>query len=149
VLSATTATTTANITAKVLLASGSTQNTINIAKNGTLTFTITNVSGKVDGDTRSNYQLFNGAKFTLQIGSHIYSLVSTASVDQKTGTIYVSWNLSDELYNDLVAVLGPNTSPSAKQLTDLIVSGYSNDGNYEITADCMANIFSTGKVTWS
>jgi hypothetical protein len=57
--------------------------------------------------------------------------------------------MSDELYNDLVAVLGTNTSPSNKKLTDLIVSGYSSDGNYLISADCMANIFSSGKVVWS
>lgn len=149
VLSSTTATTTANITAKVLTATGSTQNTINISKSGTITFAIANVSGKVDGDTRTTYQLFNGSKFTLQIGSHVYSVVSTASVDQKSGTIYVSWNMSAELYNDLVAVLGTDTSPSTKKLTDLIVSGYSSDGNYEITADCMTNIFSSGKVVWS
>jgi hypothetical protein len=149
VLSSTTATTTANITAKVLTATGSTQNSINISKAGTITFAITNVSGQVNGDTRTTYQLFNGSKFTLQVGSHVYSVVSTASVDQKTGTIYISWNMSNELYNDLVAVLGTNTSPSTKQLTDLIVSGYSSDGNYEITADCMANIFQSGKVVWS
>jgi hypothetical protein len=149
VLASTTATTTASITAKVLTATGSTQNTINISKSGTLTFAITNVSGKVDGDTRTNYQLFNGSKFTLKIGLNVYSVVSTASVDQKTGTIYVSWNMSNELYNDLVAVLGTDTSPSTKKLTDLIVSGYSADGNYEITADCMTSIFSSGKVVWS
>jgi hypothetical protein len=149
VLSSTTATTTADITAKVLTATGSTQNSINISKAGTITFAIANVTGKVDGDTRTTYQLFNGSKFTLQIGSHVYSVVSTASVDQKTGTIYVSWNMSAELYNDLVAVLGTDTSPSTKKLTDLIVSGYSSDGNYEITADCMTQIFSSGKVVWS
>jgi hypothetical protein len=149
VLSSTTATTTANITAKVLTATGSTQNSINISKAGTITFTITSVSGKVDGDTRTSYQLFNGSNFTLMIGSNIYSVVSTASVDQATGSIYVSWKMSAELYNDLVAVLGTDTSPSTKKLTDLIVSGYSSDGNYEITADCMANIFSSGNVVWS
>ena len=148
VLSATTATTTANITAKDLTASGSTQNSINISKAGTLTFAITNVKGEITGDTRTTYQLFNGAIFTLKIGSNTYSVVSTASVDAGTGTIYVSWRLSDELYNDLLAVLGTGT-PSAKQLTDLIVVGYSNDGNYRISADCMAQIFSSGKVIWS
>ena len=34
-------------------------------------------------------------------------------------------------------------------LTDLIVVGYSYDGNYEISAACMAQIFSAGKVVWS
>ncbi len=140
VLSSTTATTTADITAKPLTASGSTQNSINISKAGTLTFAISNVSGEVTGDTRTTYQLFNGAIFTLKIGSNTYSVVSTASVDASTGTIYVSWRLSDELYNDLLAVLGTGT-PSAKQLTDLIVVGYSNDGNYEISANCMTQIF--------
>ncbi|MBI3863799.1 MAG: hypothetical protein HY290_18070, partial [Planctomycetia bacterium] len=148
VLSATIATTTANITAKELTATGSTQSSINISKAGTLTFAIANVSGKVNGDTRSTYQLFNGAIFTLKIGTRTYSVTSTASVDSATGTIYVSWRLSSELYNDLLAVLGSGTS-SAKQLTDLIVVGYSNDGNYKISADCMTQIFSSGKVIWS
>jgi hypothetical protein len=148
VLSATSATTMANITAKNLTVSGSTQNSINISKAGTLTFAISNVTGEVNGDTRTTYQLFNGAKFTLKIGSNTYSVVSTASVDASTGTIYVSWRLSNELYNDLLAVLGTGT-PSTKQLTDLIVVGYSNDGNYRISADCMTQIFLSGKVIWS
>src|SRR5207248_2598628 len=118
VLSSTTAITTADITAKELTATGSTQNSINISKAGTLTFAITNVSGEVNGDTRTTYQLFNGSIFTLQIGSNIYSVVSSASVDQTTGTIYVTWRMSEPLYNDLAAVLGTRTSSSTKQLTD-------------------------------
>jgi hypothetical protein len=57
--------------------------------------------------------------------------------------------MSAELYNDLAAVLGTNTTPSTKQLTDLIVSGSSNDGNYHLSADCMTRIFSSGKVNWT
>jgi hypothetical protein len=149
VLTSTSATTTANITPKELMATGDTKNNINIAKSGTITFAIANVSGQVDGDTRTMYQLFNGATFTLKIGSNVYSLVSTASVDQKTGTIYVTWAMSSELYHDLLAVLGTDASPSTRKLTDLIVSGFSNDGNYAISADCMTTIFSSGKVVWS
>jgi hypothetical protein len=62
--------------------------------------------------------------------------------------IYVSWRLSDDLYNDLLAVLGTG-APSAKQVTDLNVVGTSNDRNYRISADCMTQIFSSGKVIWS
>ena len=66
-----------------------------------------------------------------------------------TGSGFVPYGLSL-----IPGVLTPHVSTGqatelGNQLTDLIVVGYSNDGNYMISADCMTQIFSSGKVIWS
>src|SRR5262249_12847531 len=94
VLASTTAQTTARIVARSLDAVLSTASTINIAKNGSITFTLSSLNGIVDGQTVA--ELFDGAQFSLQIGSTFYSGTSTASVSGET--IHVSWHMNAELY---------------------------------------------------
>jgi len=137
------------ITPKDLDATGTTENTINIAKAGTITFTLSSVTGILAGDG-SVYDLFNGATFWLRVGGEsgtLYSVTSTATV-LANGNIQISWRMSQELYNDLYAELGGAT-PSNKTLVDFFVRGVSNDGNYEITEDVFARIFQAGKVVFS
>jgi hypothetical protein len=144
VLDSTTAQTTATITPRSLDGVLSTAHSINIAKNGTITFSLSSLSGIVDGQTVAD--LFNGAHFNLMIGSAVYSGTSTASVVD--GTIYVSWRMSQELYTDLYALLNPAT-PSTKTNADLSVFATSLDGNYCLSADVLTSIFQRGNVTFS
>lgn len=131
------------ILAKDLTATGSTQSSINISKAGTLTFTLSNVSGIIVGDDTVS-DLFNGATFQLSVNGTLYSVTSTATV-LTDGTIEISWRMSQELYQDLYAALGSAT-PSNKTLVDFSVSGTSNNGNYTITEDVFSRIFQQGKV---
>src|SRR5262249_52704562 len=65
---------------KNLHATASTESSINIAKNGNIVFTLSNVSGILAGDG-TVYDLFNGATFRLRIGGEngtLYSVSSTA-----------------------------------------------------------------------
>jgi hypothetical protein len=144
VLDSTTAQTTATITPRSLDGVLGTAHSINIAKNGTITFTLSSLNGIVDGQTVTD--LFDGAQFSLTIGTAVYSGTSTASVDN--GTIHVSWRMSQELYTDLYTLLNPAT-PSTKTNADLSVFATSLDGNYCLSADVLTSIFQRGNVTFS
>lgn len=143
-LASTTAQTTASITARSLDAVLSTASTINIAKNGTITFTLSNLSGIVDGQTVA--ELFDGVRFSLMVGSTLYSGTATASV--VNGTIQVSWRMDQELYTDLYALLSGAT-PSSKTTIDLKVFATSSDGNYSLSEDVLTKIFQQGNVKFS
>jgi hypothetical protein len=121
-----------------------TASSINIAKNGSITFTLSSLNGIVDGQTVA--ELFDGAEFSLLVGSKLYSGTSTASVVD--GTIYVSWQLSPELYSDLFALLNGGT-PSSKTKIVLKVFAASLDGNYTLSEDVLTAIFQRGNVTFS
>jgi hypothetical protein len=133
----------------VLTATGNTENSINISKAGTITLTLSNVTG-ILADDGSAYDLFSGATFQLRIGGEsgtLYS-VSSAAIVLSNGSIQISWRMTQELYNDLYARLGSAT-PSNKSLIDFFVSGTSNDGNYELDGDALSSIFQQGKVVFS
>jgi hypothetical protein len=130
---------------KDLLATDSTKDPINIAKVGTITFALSNVTGIVAGDG-TLYDLFNGATFVLKVNGTPYSISSTATVVK--GTVYVTWHKTQELYQDLYAALN-GASPSARTLVDFFVSGVSKDGNYTLTEDVFARIFQQGKVIFT
>jgi len=137
------------IVPKDLTATGSTENTINIAKAGTITFVLRGVTGIAAGDGTVS-DLFNGATFQLRLGGSsgtLYSVTSTATV-LANGDIQINWRMTQELYNDLYALLGSAT-PSNKTLADLYVFGTSNDGNYTVSEDVFARIFKEGKAVFS
>jgi hypothetical protein len=144
VLDSTSAQTTASITPRSLDGVLSTAHSINIARNGTITFTLSSLNGIVDGQTVAD--LLDGAQFSLMIGTAVYSGTSTASVDN--GTIHVSWRMSQELYTDLYALLNAAT-PSTKTNADLTIFATSLDGNYCLSADVLTSIFQRGNVTFS
>lgn len=131
---------------KDLSATASTENTINIAKAGTITFNLSSISGLLAGDG-SIYSQFQGANFHLRVGQNDYSVSSTATV-LNDGSVQVAWRMSKELYDDLFALLG-NATPSSKTLIDFFVSGTSQNGNYTLTEDVFSRIFQQGKVVFS
>jgi hypothetical protein len=142
VLASTTATTTASITARTLDAVLSTAGSINIAKNGTINFMFSNVSGALGGETLT--QLFNGAQFSLTIGSAVYTGTSTVVVNN--GTVTVSWQMNQQLYTDFANLLNGATGKVPESLT---VSGTSVDGNYALSEDVLTTLFQQGKVTFA
>jgi archaellum component FlaF (FlaF/FlaG flagellin family) len=144
VLASTTAQTTARILARSLDAVLSTASTINIAKNGSITFKLSSLNGIVDGQTVA--ELFDGVQFSIMIGSTRYSGTSTASV--VGGTISVSWRMNAELYTDLYSLLNGGT-PSSKTTIDLKLYATSLDGNYTLSEDVLTSIFQRGNVTFS
>src|SRR5205823_7245924 len=85
---------------KDLDATGSTKDPINIAKVGSITFALSSVTGILPGDG-TVYDLFNGATFLLKVDGTAYSVSSTATVVK--GTVYVTWQKTQELYQDLYA----------------------------------------------
>ncbi len=132
-----------------LTATGHTENSINIAKNGNLVFMLSDVTGIRAGDGTVS-DLFNGATFQLRIGGGngaLYSVSSTAIV-LSNGSIQISWQMTQELYSDLHALLGSAT-PANKTPVDFFLSGTSNDGNYSLTADALSRIFQQGKVNFT
>ena len=91
---------------------------MNIAKMGTLDFTITS-DQLVNGDTMA---VFNGAQFTLSIDGVAYGIESTATVSADGTTVY--GQLADErpLKAALDAYWNGATSASKAGTADLAVS---------------------------
>jgi hypothetical protein len=143
VLASKTALTTASIRARSLDAVLSTASTINIAKDGSLTFTFSKLSGDVDRQNVAD--LFKGVQFSLVIGATLYTGKCTVSVGD--GTIRVSWRMDQQLYTDLHALLNGAT-PSAKTTIDLRVCATSSDGKYTLNADVHTKIFQQGSVSF-
>jgi hypothetical protein len=112
----------------------STAGSINIAKNGTINFVFSNVSGALGGETLT--QLFNGAQFSLTIGSAVYTGTSTVVVNN--GTVTVSWQMNQQLYTDFASLLNGATGKVPESLT---VSGTSVDGNYALSEDVLTTLF--------
>jgi hypothetical protein len=133
-------TVTDKITRKAIGGNAVTQSALNIAKMGTLDFSITS-NQLVTGDTMA---VFAGAKFTLTIGTTEYSIESTATVSAGGNTVYVSWRMSDELKRDLTAYLAAKaTSASTAGTVQLIVS--TTTQNYLFSDDFVTKLFSTMK----
>jgi hypothetical protein len=115
-----------------------TQSALNVAKMGTLDFTITS-NQLAAGDTMA---VFAGAEFTLTIGTKVYSVESTATADGNT--VYVSWRMSDELKADLSSYLQTGaTSASKAGNLSLIVSTSTKD--YTFSDDFITKLFSSTK----
>ncbi|MBI3864215.1 MAG: Ig-like domain repeat protein [Planctomycetia bacterium] len=141
VLAASTATTTASITAGSsttisLDAVLRTEHVINIEKDGSITFKFSHVSGMLDG--QSVAKLFSGVQFSLKIGSKAYPVTATATV--VGGSIYVRWHLSPQLQADLHALLN-GAKPSAKTTIELTVYATSRDGRYTLFEVVQTQIF--------
>jgi len=143
VLAATTATTTASITSSTttttLQAILSTACVINIAKDGSVTFRFSHVTGITAGQTVA--QLFNGVQFSLKIGSTLFSGTSAARVVD--GSIFVSWRMNHELRADFYALMNGSTQ-SAKTTVNLMVCATSRDGKYTLSEVVKTSLFDRG-----
>lgn len=130
---------TLTINKAVLTGEATTQAALNVAKNGTLAWTVKiDANSIVGGETVAD--LFNGAKFTLNINGVDYALQSTASVVD--GIVYVNWTvdagLKDALDNYTTSA---NTSASTAAVGVLTVSATTNGGNYCFSDDFLTKLF--------
>jgi uncharacterized repeat protein (TIGR03803 family) len=116
-----------------------TQAALNIAKMGTLDFTIT-TDQLVNGDTMA---ALNGAQFTLTIGATVYSIKSTAVASADGKMLYVSWRMSAELKTALEKYSGGATSASTARTVKLTVSASTQ--NYDFSADFTTKLFNSAK----
>lgn len=138
----TVANTTGVITPKALsIDAVTTQNALNIAKNGVIAFQIdVDESGIVDPLTVAD--LFNGASFSLKVGAQTYSVQSQAVV--QNGIIAVSFRMSDEL-RSILAAYTTATSASTAPTVALELLATSIGGNYTIDATALTRLFNTTK----
>jgi hypothetical protein len=124
------------ITPKALTVEARTQGTINIAKEGTISFDLRITAGLV-ANNNNVAALFNGATFTIAVGGTSYSLTATAAVvgDDK---IKVSIRMNPDLRNALLTAL------SHGDIVDFRLTALSNDGDYSITADATSRLINEG-----
>jgi uncharacterized delta-60 repeat protein len=128
------------ITAKSLSVDATTQGTINIAKDGTISFALQITAGLVANNNVAS--LFNGAMFTITVGGTSYSLTSTATV-ALDGTINVSMKMSQGLQDALLTALSEGNT------VDFSLSALSNDGDYSVGADAISRLISQGKLKFA
>jgi hypothetical protein len=133
----------------VLGGSATTQDALNIAKQGSLTFTL-DLTGFVDGEHAAD--VMTGATFSLQIGTHSYAY--TPSLVSVSGdSVYVTWAMKGgteaaaALAADLTALDiadgGASTSASKTQYSQIWVN--MSTTNYTYSDDALTRLFSSSK----
>ena len=130
------------ITPKALTAdSASTQNALNIAKDGQVSLRIdVNESGIVDGQSVAD--LFNGASFQLSVNGQTYGVQADAVVID--GIVYVSFRMSA----DLKAMLAQDTTATSAKTAPVVglqLASTSIDGNYTLDATALTRLFNSTK----
>ncbi len=130
------------ITAKALaLDSATTQNALNIAKDGNISFRIDiRESGIVDAQSVAS--LFNGALFSLTVGGRRYSVQAEATV--LNGIINVNFRMSAEL-KSILAASTTATNASSAPTVGLTLDATSIGGNYTIAAIVNTRLFNSTK----
>jgi hypothetical protein len=147
----------------ILEADANVQAALDLAKNGTVMFNLSNVTGIVDG--KSVAELLNGAIFTLQMktadgsGYETKQFLAAATVDAY-GAVHVKITMAQASDSDgnadteeaasLYAFLSQGldageTSASRASVESITLSATSNGGNYAISEDVLTRIFSTIK----
>jgi hypothetical protein len=128
------------ITKATLSGVATTQAALNVAKNGTLAWTVViDTNNIVDG--QSVFQLLNGAIFTLTINGKSYKLQSTATVGLD-GTVFVNWTMDAGLKDALDDwTTADNTSASTAAAGLLTVTATTNGGNYTFSDDFLTRLF--------
>ncbi len=116
-----------------------TQDALNMAKQGNLTITISNLSGLTSGDTLANF--LNTAEYYLTVGNNRYVFVPT-TVTTSGNRITVSYSLKNSaLASSLAAELADNTSGATA-----VTAGFSMTSlNYLFIDDYLTRLFSTAK----
>jgi hypothetical protein len=119
-----------------------TQAALNVAKNGTVAFTATEVdpSQVVDGQTMS--QLFNGAKFKVSVNSTTYDLGVNVSVVNNQAIFSLS--MSAGLKSALLSI-SEGSNANVPVIDAFTVTGTSLDSNYTFTSQVDTKVFSTLK----
>jgi hypothetical protein len=128
---------TLTVTQATITGNATTQDALNMAKQGKLTITISNVAGLLNGDTLLDF--LSTAEYYITVGANKYAFVPT-TVTTLGSNITVAYTLKNSaLVTQLAAELADNTSGATA-----VASGFSMESlNYLFTDDYLTRLFST------
>jgi hypothetical protein len=134
-----------------------TQDALNIAKQGSLTFALNNITGLQNGDTLAS--ILGEMAFTLKIGENIYSFAPSVSIDThgdadpSNDTVNVAYSLKAGstgaalLAADLQALNAADgfASTSASNASVSAIWVNMSSANYTFSDDALTRLFSSAK----
>jgi hypothetical protein len=134
-----------------LIGIATTQDALNIAKQGSLVINISSIDGLKGADTVVD--VFTHADFILRIGGHTYEYDPTVRVDSLTNTVYVTYTLrggtaaGDALRADLLAldIADGGASTSAAKTPYSAIWVVAESTNYKFEDDFLTRLFSSAK----
>jgi parallel beta-helix repeat protein len=125
------------ISKATLTGDAATQDALNMAKQGKLTITVSNVSGLLNGDTLITF--LSTAEYSITVGANKYVFVPTTVTISGTG-ITVAYTLKNSaLASQLAAELADNTSAA----TAVSAGFFMESLNYMLTDEYLTRLFST------
>jgi hypothetical protein len=140
------------VNARQLAGTATTQNALNVAKAGSISFAVAvNTTGLAAVDAanlNAVYDLFNGACFTIKVNGNLYTTTATASVVAGSNTVTVSIQMNGALQSALLGILGgvQTTQPNGLDV-DFDISGNSTGlQNYLLTSTAESTLFWQGKL---
>ncbi len=130
---------TLTVTQATLTGNATTQDALNMAKQGLLKITVSNVAGLVNGDTLASF--LSTAEYFITVGSNRYEFVPTTVTTSGSG-ITISYSLKNSaLQSQLAAELADNTSGSTA-----VTAGFAIESqNYTFLDESLTRLFSTVK----
>ena len=152
----TTASGAGHITQATLTGVATTQSALNIAKQGSLVFSLDNISGMADGETVAS--LLSSMTFTLKIGANTYAFAPSVAIDThgdlnpSNDTVVVTYSLKNggdagQLAADLQALNladgTASTSASNAQVAAIWVN--MSTANYTFSDDALTKLFNSTK----
>jgi hypothetical protein len=152
----TTASGAGHITRATLTGVATTQSALNIAKQGSLVFSLDSITGMVDGDTVVS--LLSSMSFTLKIGANTYAFAPSVTIDThgdlnaSNDTVVVTYSLKNggdagQLAADLQALNisdgTASTSASNAQVDAIFVN--MSTANYTFSDDALTRLFYSSK----
>jgi hypothetical protein len=130
---------TLTVSQAILTGNATTQDALNMAKQGKLTISVSNVSGLLNGDTLATF--LSTAEFYITVGENKYVFVPS-TVTTSESSITVSYSLKNPaLATSLAAELGDNTSAA----TAVNAGFYMESLNYTFFDDDLTRLFSSAK----
>ena len=130
---------TLTVTRAALTGNATTQDALNMAKQGKLTITISNLAGLQNGDTLAT--LLSTAEYYITVGTNQYAFVPT-TVTTSGDSITICYTLKNSaLQSQLAAELADNTSGA----TAVSAGFHMESQNYTFADDNLTRLFSTVK----
>jgi hypothetical protein len=122
-----------------LTGNATTQDALNLAKQGQLTITISNVSGLVNNETLAC--VLKNAEFYITVGANSYVFTPT-TVTTSGSSITITYSLKNPaLATELATALAGHTSAATA-----VNAGFKMDSlNYTLTDDYLTRLFSSAK----
>jgi hypothetical protein len=131
--------TTVMVAKATLTGDAATQDALNMAKQGKLNITVSNVSGLLNGDTLTTF--LSTAEYFITVGANRYVFVPTA-VTPSGSRITIAYTMKNSaLASELAAELADNTSAA----TAVSAGFFMESLNYTLTDEYLTRLFSTVK----